>query len=247
MNYNFINGKFIIAKLYDEFNIKSSDWESRAPRWIADALSNLKVFKSMKQVNKPIPIIDNIFKLPCNVKVLRSISVDGIKLDRVLNPTYTTTNRLVTNPSNTYFISGDEIHVEYKTGIAVVTFMELPVEWDDEFNMWIPLVPNTFQVIDNVTWYVLKLILARGYIHPLYSLTTNNPLLNPSLLWRDTVKGARLSINSMDSEERKIMSNVLSNFLTNPRADSQELFSIYANSYPKNNEPVVTFNDLLKE
>ena len=250
MTYNFINGKFIIAKLYDEFNIKSSDWETRAPRWIADALSNLGAFKSLKQVNEPIKFTNHTFKLPCDTKVLRGISINGVKLDRVTNVNYKETNKEVSKyivPSGTYYLDNGEVSVEFEEGIAHVSYLVLPVEWDDELGMWIPMIPNKFKVVQNITWYVLKLILARGYIHPLYSLTTNNPLLNPSILWRDTTKGAKLAINSMDNEERRIMADTLSRFLSNPRADAEELFSMYTQYSQKTNEPVHTFDDLLKE
>lgn len=246
MVYNYVNGKIIIGKLYDEFNIQSSDWELRTPNWINDALKDIGARKAMKVRVNSIKFNDYSFKLPCSTRVLQGIIINNRKLDRVNELAFKLTNKNINNKSNyVYLLNGDEVELEFKEGTAHVVYMDLPVEWDDDLGMWIPLIPNVPRVIEAVTYYVLKIILARGYIHPLYSLTTNNPELNPALLWRDTRKKARISANRMDNEDRRNMSDVLTNFLNNPRADSKELFSRYISQIPTSNEPIHTFADII--
>ena len=228
MTYNFINGRFIIAKIYDEFNIKSNDWESRAPRWIMDALQYLNIKVIFEEVVEEIEFDNYTFNLPVNVRLLRGIVLNNTKLNRVNTVSHKITNSKVdqyTNNLRNYSIDNGKVHLEQKSGKAIVVYARIPLDWDDELGMWIPRVPDVVEVQENITWYVLKLILARGYIHPIYSLTSNRAELNPDYNWKATRKAARLAAGSMDVEARASMAEVLSRFLNNPHADIDELFN----------------------
>ena len=229
MVYNFVNGKLIIAKMYDEFNIKSRDWESRAPRWIADAMKYLNINLAWEEITEDIDFTDYTFKLPCNIRMLRGIVVNNIKLDRVTTVSHKLTNKEIdqrTTNLKYYTLNNGMIELEQKEGTASVVYRKAPVEWDDKLGMWIPMIPDIPDVHENIAWYVLKIILARGYEHPIYSLTTNRPENNPDYMWRTTMKKARRSSNRMDNEQRRIMAETLINFLSNPHGDIQELFNI---------------------
>lgn len=229
MTYNFVNGKLIIAKMYDEFGIKSRDWESRAPKWIADAMKYLKIYYSYEEVTEEISFTNYSFKLPCDIRVLRGIVLNNIKLNRVTTVSHKLTNKTldqVTNELNNYSLDSGTVHLEQKEGTAYVIYRKVPVTWDDILGMWIPDVPDIPEVQENVAWYVLRIILARGYKHPIYSLTTNRVELNPDYMWRSTIKKAKSSAKTMDNEQRRIMAERLSTFLANPHGDIQELFNI---------------------
>jgi len=230
MVYNYINGKIIIAKMYDEFNIKSRDWENRAPTWIANAMKHLHIHTGYEEVAEAIPFDNYKLKLPCNVRMLRGIVIDNIKQSRTTSVGFKLTNTnardfINERNLNQYSISNGYIYLEKESGIARIVYRKLPVEWDDVLGVWIPMIPDIPEVIDNIGWYVLRIILARGYNHPVYKLTTNTRHANPDLMWKHTQKGARIRAQSLDNEGRRIMAETMSTFISNPNADMEELFS----------------------
>lgn len=56
----------IIAKIDLDFNPSNSDWIPRAPAWVIDAMSQLKIF-SVEIKNRKIPVFDNIAILPYTI------------------------------------------------------------------------------------------------------------------------------------------------------------------------------------
>ncbi len=244
MVYNFVNGKLIIAKMYDEFNIKSRDWENRAPAWIADAMRYLSIHTAYEEVAEAIPFDNYKFKLPCNVRMLRGIVIDNIKQSRTTEVGFRLTNEDIDNfinPKNLnhYSMSNGYIHLEKESGIARIIYRRLALEWDDALGIWIPMVPDIPEVIENIAWYVLRIILARGYDHPVYKLTTNTRHANPDLMWQHTKKAARIRAQSLDNEGRRIMARTMSQFISNPNADIEEMFSRYTTN-------VATANNFIK-
>ena len=228
MIYNYINGKIIIAKMYDEFNIKSRDWENRTPKWIADALKHLNIFASWREVNPSINFSNHSFELPKDVIVLRGIKINGIKGTKTTTISHLSDSskfKEYTNNLYNYSINGNTVHTEMESGTAEIIYKCMPLEWDDILGMWIPKVPDLPLILDNIGWYVLRLILSRGYSHPIYSLTTNNPELNPYRLWKTGIQAAKLSAKRMTNEDRANVANIMSSMLVNPFSSSGDLFS----------------------
>ncbi len=233
MIYNLVSGKVVMAKIYDEFAVKSRDWENRAPVWIASALKQLNINLSWEEVADTIEFDNYSFNLPCDVRMLRGILINGTKLDRTTTITHLINNKEIENYAidpKYYSLNAGKIHVELKSGTAEIVYRKLPLEWDDVLGIWIPMIPDVEAVIEHITWYVFKIILARGYAHPIYSLTTNNELLNPEVRWIRTKKAAKLAAKSMDSEARRIMADRLSSFISDPDADVNSLFSSHRTS-----------------
>ena len=252
MVYNYVNGKLIMAKMYDEFNIKSRDWENRAPKWIADAMAQLHISVYYEEVAEAIPFNDYKFKLPCDIKLLRGIVVDGKKLSRTNEVAFRVTNTDINNYVNEaylnkYSISAGYIHLEKESGVAKIIYRRMPIEWDDILGMWIPMIPDIPEVIDNIAWYVLRIILARGYNHPVYKLTTNTRHANPDLMWRHTKKAARIRAQSLDNEGRRLMAETLSTFISNPNADMESLFSEHTTNVSSANNFIEYWNRLSQE
>ena len=251
MVYNYINGKVIIAKMYDEFNIKSRDWENRAPVWIADAMKYLHIHTAYEEVAEAIPFDNYKFKLPCNVRMLRGILIDDIKQSRTTEVAFRVTNTDISNfinehNLNHYTISNGYIHLEKKSGVAKVIYRRLPLEWDDTLGVWIPMIPDIPEVMENIAWYVLRIILARGYNHPVYKLTTNTRHANPDLMWKHTKKAARIRAQSLDNEGRRIMAETMSKFISNPNADMEEMFSKYTTNVRTTNNFIKYWERLSK-
>lgn len=228
MVYNWINGKVVIFKLNDEYNIKSRDWESRVPNWILNALSYLNIGASLDEAQVDIEFTNYSFKLPCDIKVLRGVIVDSMSLNRVTTVSHQVTNTIIADYAeytNNYSIDNGYIYLEKESGTATVVYNRVHLETDDISGMWIPMIPNIPEVIDNITYYVFKIILARGYIHPIYNLTNNNPLTNPDLMWRNSLIIAKRKIKSMDSAQRAKVAEIMTRFIADSNAETNELFN----------------------
>jgi hypothetical protein len=222
MVYNLVNGKLIIAKMNDEFNIKSRDWENRAPKWIADAMSFLSIYPSWERRVEEIKFQNYYFELPCSMKVLEGIIIDDIKQDKSQTIALEYLLGRVNAGKKFYTISGGKVITQNKEGVAYVIYKSPPVVWDDTTGVWIPKIPDIAEVQENIAWYVLKHILARGYVHPIYDLKSNSGHLNPHMLWEMTKKRARNRAKAMDLEDRRALADVMCSFLANPKADLNE-------------------------
>lgn len=224
-----VNGKLIIASIYDEFNIISRDWESRSPRWILDALKGLNISLEYGYKTETVKIENYKFKLPCRSELVRGIFVNGkpLNLTRTIGHLLTYDQLELKNIQDKrfYTISEKRITTEIESGEAIVVYASIPLDWDETTNMYIPRVPDIQEVIENVKWYILKIILARGYKHPVYSLTTNNPLNNPHLRWEQTKRPARLAARRMTKEQRMQMAEVLSEFTSDPHTYVNDLIN----------------------
>jgi hypothetical protein len=248
MIYNYINSKIIIAKVYDEFAIKSNDWESRSPQWIMDAISHLGIEYSLEEIAKDFEFNNYKVKIPCNTRMLSAVVYDGKPLQRTTADTFLLTNKIASQyvTPTYYIINNGNIELEVESGIITIIYSKPPFEWDDVLNMWFPMIPDNIQVIENILWYVLTRILARGYQHSVYNLTQNNGLTNPDMRWRNTIKSARNACNTMDATKRASMADILSRFLSNPHADIQELYNPRS-KYGVRREPLYTFSDITDE
>lgn len=226
MVYNYISSKVVIGTVYEDFNILSNDWENRAPKWILNALGFYNVEYSLENTFEPIKFTNYKFKLPCNTSLLRAIIINSRLLERVSNSSFLISRHQMPDP-NVYQINIGNVELGIESGEAIVIYNKPPFEWDDVLNVYFPLIPHTSQVIENLSWYVLMRILARGYVHPVYSLATQNPLVNPDIRWRDTLKSAKNSINRMDATERASLSEILTRFIADPLSLERDLFKHY--------------------
>lgn len=226
---DYLNGKLIISNIHDEFNIVSRDWESRAPRWIYDALQNLKISLQAGNITKAIDFTNYQFELPCRMEVLRDIFINEIKLEYTGTTGHELIRKKLKDEGITdlryYSVTNGIVTLEIEKGTANVVYTNLPLDWDDELGMWIPKIPNVPEVIENIKWYVLKIILARGYKHPVYSLVSQNPYNNPDIRWQQTIGKAKRAARAISKEQRANMADIMSEFIADPNTSINDLIS----------------------
>jgi hypothetical protein len=70
----------------------------------------------------------------------------------------------------------------------------------------------------------MKVILQRGHIHPVFTLNTNNPAVNPSIQFETYKLKARNSVGTVDADERNSISKLLRTFITNKYYMDNEAF-----------------------
>lgn len=239
MSYQLTSSKEIIARIDNDFDIDYSDWITRAPLWILDALSEMKMISSYVEVALPIKVEDYSFELPKNspqdIKRILGVEYNNQLLIRlnVLNP--------IRQPkidrhysSETYSIKNGFITTSFEEGNCILYYDTLPVEYDKIRQVYYPQVPNDPIVHTAIEWYLIYCILRKGHKHPTYSLDSSNPITNPFLMWDKYRRKAINSVSAMDPEQRFEMMQTLTTFIVNLNNRNSE-------SYIANNTIASTF------
>ncbi len=90
------------------------------------------------------------------------------------------------------------------------------MEFNENFQIYCPKVPDKINVLENIKWFVFKQLLSRGYIHPIYSLGNRNPEYDPNLKWQNTINRARVQLSEMDLNDRNDIANINMSFISRP-------------------------------
>lgn len=215
MNYEFKSARSVIYKVTDQFNIEGSEWESRAPEWITNAMLEMFTPKSLKEVTEEVTTVNYRFPLPCNLKLFLALSYMG---KRLIRSTKHTSIRLEdTKQVNEYTITDDGwVYVDgLENETLNITYKVYPYIFDKELNRIMPLIPNDEYVEIALMWYCIRQLLYRGYKHPVVSFASNSPDTNPGIAWTKYKSLAVKSISALDPDAMyrlSITNNSLINF-----------------------------------
>ncbi len=241
MIYRLIDASNVIANVQDTFNINSADWIGRAGNWINKALTDIGVVTELKVTHLDTNATDYRVELPCDIKSLVAVEVNGMRVYRTQpvtqmekvadsTDTYTDseyapeTGRSYNTTVLSYSVQGDnyiqfETNSEYYKEIAVTLhYKSLPTSIFKPYNMMLPMIPDIDIAQDAIANYIMIKILGRGYNHPVYSLNNNHPATNPYLAYYGvTGKGglkqrARIKVKSMDADARERVSASVRSF-----------------------------------
>lgn len=236
----YISSKVLIAELYNDYNIQSSDFIQRFPIWCANALGYLKIHQAYVDNEIKGDIINNMFQLPDYCRGVDSVIINNKEavlkfslFDRDSNKTINHIPALspkgdfnkheitdvITSPINKYdnpksdeiieyWISNNWIHTNVNHGEIFVKYRSIPYEYDSETNMTFPLIYNDELLKLAIKLYVLKMMLNRGYIHPIQNLRDNNPFTNPALYLEQIRFKVRTSCNKFTKDRREILANI---------------------------------------
>ena len=215
MNYTFKSSRSIIYAVFDQFNIEGSEWESRAPEWITNAMLELLTPKSLKEITEEVTTIDYRFLLPCNLKLFLGLSYMGKRLIR--STKYTSIRLEETKQVGEYTITDDNwVYVDgLENETLNITYKVYPYTFDKELNRTMPLIPNDKYVEIALMWYCMRQLLYRGYKHPVVSFASNSPDINPGIAWTKFKSLAVKSISALDPDAMyrlSITNNSLLNF-----------------------------------
>jgi len=211
--YNNISSREIIRRVYDHYDIKTSDWEARAYDWINELLGHVKIYVALEDCHMDISIISNRAKLPCDLRVLRAVEIDGIKQDLVNKHNINKHDSIILNQASdngvTYELSKTGYIISSKeTGTMRIHYKKLPTVFDNELQQEIPLVPDNEKLLMAGEWYVLYRLMIRGYTHPVFNLANNNPELNPSIQWKIWANKASNDMASLNKDQRNLHSDL---------------------------------------
>ena len=202
MIYNLKNSRSVIYKVYDTFNIEGSEWESRAPEWIVNAMSEINSVLALSEIREIVQVEQYRFKLPCNIKVLGGILYNTQRLTR--SKRYTTSDTQEKRNIGEYIITNEGwVYLDgIENGEVTVVYKTYPYIFDQDIQRQVPLIPDKEEVEIALMWYCMRQLLYRGYKHLVVTFNSNDPDINPNLAWDKYKKLAKNAINRMDSDAR---------------------------------------------
>ena len=227
MIYKLVNSQKIIGRIMEDYVVDYSDFISRVPNWIYQAMRKLHITTGYHDEIVEDTVDDYKCALPQQTKILVGVSYQGYRLPRlnVLNQKVTDDMPKLKHPSESYSLSitgEDDQGNKLGDGYIVTTFREgtikfyiksFPLVKDPDSNLWFPLIPDIEEVYDALVQYVLMKILTRGHKLGDLSLKENNPFLNPGIGWRESIKAARNAAYKMDTDGREEISKLIRTFL----------------------------------
>ena len=226
MVYNYVSGRVAVAMLYNDLGVNSSGWEANAPRWIMNALSKLGSIKNLEKTTETIKIVDNLGELPFHMRRIDAIFYENEPVT-ILHFNGRIKNRPIDGQHVCQIINGQ---IEFDLPIAELTinYRKLPVAYDDELNVYFPLIPDLIEVQIYVTYYLLYNIMILGFKHPVFSFDSRNPDTNITKVLAIYEKQARSKISRISNAERIEIAKIMGNFLTD-----YDTYSHHDINYPK--------------
>lgn len=234
-NQLYVNSAELIREIYDDYNITSDDFVSRAPAWIYNALDELNFIQAYVEKTTDIPIEHYRGKLPDDFQGLIDLIIDDTKI-QLLSPhdnDYNTkfkdtvekdglienTGDDITNKSfdsttknkdkAEYYVSNGWIHTNIESTTAYLKYKAIPSELDTNLNMYFPLIYNEGMLRRYIKLYIIRQILLRGYKHPVLNLTSNNPVINPGLELMSIRNNVRVACNKFNKDRRENIARIL--------------------------------------
>lgn len=230
MIYQLASGKEIIARIDNNFDIDYSDWISRAPLWISDALDQMQMISAYVDKKITLTVENYITYLPDDtpqdIRRILGVEHEGYLIRRlnVINPIKQPQDVSNYNSIETYSIKNGYIVTSFEEGEIIIYYQAMALEFDIQTQMYIPMTPKDSVVQGAIEWYIIYSILRKGHKHPTYSLDSKNPLTNPYMMWIQESKKAKNVVGAMDSAERESFSKLMSTFIVNLDAPIETTF-----------------------
>lgn len=202
----------LIGKIDNDFNISESDWIPRVAAWTIDALSQMQVLP-MEKKRRKLEVSNRIAQFPCTINAteLKVYDKNGCEIQELNNVnscgcskiSKTTpqeiaviddTNKTgvnfmkigiisVNDSSRNFVLDGNNIELSFDTDEIEVETYETATYFDDYYQCEVPYIYDNGLLLEALAWYVLFKYLSRGSKHQVYSLTSNNPVINPYSQW----------------------------------------------------------------
>lgn len=233
MIYKTIDSREIIARIENDFNVDYSGWIHRAPQWIADCLADIEIFAELEPIKRCYQVVDYKLRIPCNLDVLDAVKYKGERLDRlgVINHKNSCdlaeTARYQDNVFIKHSYSVDNngwLIFDFEEGEVTLYYRAYPFKYDQVTKIYFPLVPDNQKLKMAIELYVIKMILSRGHLHPVFDLYSKNEATNPYYLYKIARSEARNSMGAMDKDGRSSISKVMRDMLANKYWRFNEIF-----------------------
>lgn len=232
-NQLYVNSAELIREIYDDYNIASDDFVSRAPAWIYNALDELNFVQAYVEKSTSLNVEEYRCKLPDDFKGLIDIIIEDKKIplrsphDNTFESKFkdietkdesnhNTTDKSFESISHNkhnveYYISNNWIHTNIENATIYLKYKAIPSELDDNLQMYFPLIYNEGLLRRYIKLYIIRQILLRGYKHPVLNLTSNNYVINPALELVNIKQAVRVACNKFNRDRRENIARILTN------------------------------------
>lgn len=224
-NQLYVNSAELIREIYDDYNISSDDFVSRAPAWIYNALDELNFIQAYVEKTTELNVENYRVKLPDDFQGLIDIIIDDKKIqlrsphDNNYETKYKETDENNKSFSSTthnknnaeYYVSNGWIHTNIESTTIHLKYKAIPSELDENLNMVFPLIYNEGMLRRYIKLYIIRQILIRGYKHPVLNLTSNNPVINPGIELMNIRSSVRIACNKFNKDRRMNIARILTN------------------------------------
>lgn len=225
-NQLYVNSAELIREIYDDYNISSDDFVSRASTWIYNALDELNFIQAYVEKTTDINIEHYRGQLPDDFQGLINLTIE----DRKIPLRSPHDNNLKTkfkelsvddeididfdseahNKSKVeYHISNNWIHTNIENSVAHLKYKAIPSEFDENLQMYFPLIYNEGLLRRYLKLYIMRQILLRGYKHPVLSLASTSPVVNPALELINMKTAVRVACNKFNKDRRENIARIL--------------------------------------
>lgn len=122
------------------------------------------------------------------------------------------------NSHNFVVIDNNKLEINFDADWVVVEALTIATYYDDYFNEDVPYIYDNGLLLDAICWYIMMKILQRGYKHPVFSLSGNEPV-NPYVQWNKIKDQAAASVRKdiRDSSKNEGWNNLFYNATFLPR------------------------------
>lgn len=198
MIYHRISSEVLVAKIDNSYTITgSTDWITRLPEWIADAMAQIDMPLSYARMEPyEMKIIGRRGKLPCNVERVLFITKDGKAMSYIQDGVMRQPNEKI-EISNIYFYEytkSGHIICNFESGTTYVYYKGIEGAYNKILGITFPYVPYNRVLLNALESYVLYRVLAKGGMVLGQSLSNNNPYTNPALQWDMSLKKVRIAL-----------------------------------------------------
>jgi hypothetical protein len=219
MNKNLLNIERLVGKIDNDFNPDNSDWIPRIGAWVIDGLSQLKCLpKELKK--RKVQIIDNIGVLSCPIDAnsLKVFDEYGCEIPEAKNtkccgdktnyiPEQIGVSQVsddvkervivanIINPSNRNYVitGGNKIEINFEADYIFIESLEVVQYFSEVYNCDLPYIFDDGILLEALSFYCMYKMLGRGYKHPVFSLSGQEPV-NPYIQWQRLKSNASASV-----------------------------------------------------
>lgn len=217
---NHIKLERLVGKVDNDFNISESDWIPRVAAWTIDALSQMKVLPMERKVRE-LKVEDKVATFPCqlNAKELK-VFYEGSEVPNYDRKKYEGCANVSFDSGNVpSFILDKNNHIilNFNADKIEVESYEVATYHDDYYDCECPYIYDDGKLLEALAWYIMFKYLSRGSTHPVFSLTSPNPMINPGTQWNMLKSKAAASVKNSIAEDQGGWNNFFYNSTFLPR------------------------------
>lgn len=158
-----ISAKAAIAKFQSKFKPAGDSWVLDGLDWIGEALALMGLIHGAVPSAIDVNVVNYKALIPTCIDALISIEYQGciLPLDR---PSSFSNNGCITHLSARAWVKGPYIETNFETGTITFNVLSIPLGEDGY-----PLMPNSANAMEAISWYMLREYLSQGNTHPTFS------------------------------------------------------------------------------